>query len=62
MNTPIFLVGYVGTWFILSFLADMHQMGELAAALAIAIAVTATFTFGPAAAANIFNTGKGATP
>lgn len=51
------LIGIIGTWFLLTVIADIPATEDLATALALAIAVTATFAVGPEAAANAFNTG-----
>jgi hypothetical protein len=45
MNTARWVVGFVGTWFILSALSENQTTADLAAALAISVAITATFYF-----------------
>jgi hypothetical protein len=47
------LIGYVGTWFILAAMADIDTTADLASALAISIAVAASFALGPEAAKNL---------
>lgn len=47
------LVGYIGTWFILSAMSESSSLESLASALAVAIAITATFALGPDAARNL---------
>ena len=49
VNTSKWLVGYIGTFIILSAMADILNTAELASALAISIAIAATFVFGPKA-------------
>lgn len=58
VNAGRWIIGYVGTWFLLSLLAEADDTAELAAALAISIALAATFVLGPRAAANIYYTGR----
>lgn len=44
------IVGIIGTWFILTVIADVPSTEDLATALALSVAVTATFVVGPEAA------------
>lgn len=47
------IVGYIGTWFVLSTMADIGSTAELASALAISIAIAASFALIPDATKNL---------
>lgn len=51
--TAKWLVGWLGTWFILSAMSEIRSMAEFSAALALAIATGATFVLGPDAAKHL---------
>lgn len=57
ISTGQWVFGLVGTWFILTALADVPATADLAAALALSVAATATFVLGPKASGNLFKAG-----
>lgn len=52
-NNATWFVGFVGTWFVLSAMAESRSLYSLANALAISVAITATFVMGGDAAKNL---------